>query len=360
MKLTRLQIRNVRILEAVDIRPQAGLNYFIGDNGAGKTSLLEGIFALSSGGTFRNQPLKQLINRQSDYLQVHAKLQYLESGDSHNAGLQRGQNGDLRIKFDSQPLNRLAQLSHKVPLLALHPESHLLVTGGPSVRRKALDWGLFHVEPSFMATWREYKRALEQRNAALKLGMGNSSIQLWHQPLANSGEAIHRHRQAYLEDLLPVLRQYLTRVDWGGGVNIELRRGWPSNYSLLDELSHGLHRDKLYKTTHSGPHRADLIFKYDSQEIKHHLSRGQQKLLVYFFRLAQAQYIYNKRKVRSVFLCDDLPAEFDRSMRAMVCQQLIDLGHQLFATSVDDLHEEFSALQSAVFHVKHGLVEQVV
>lgn len=360
MQFCRITLRNTRILKNVHIEPGPGFNYFVGENGSGKTSLLEGINILSTGGSFRTRRPANLIRHEQAALQSFAEFTYRNDGKSRTVGVERARNGSTRVKIDREPANKLTDLTQIIPLLVLHPESNKLINGGPVQRRKLIDWGTFHVEPDFVSVWREYNRALKQRNAALKQAASDDTVTAWNGALAHAGEKLHKHRETYLSGLLPFMSRLLDKVNWNSTVSISIRRGWSDDHNLESELARTLKRDRLYRNTVSGPHRAELLIKQGNEEIRHVFSRGQQKLFIYLLKIAQANHLNSERNIRSVFLCDDLPSELDEKNRASICRELLDSGYQVFATSVVTLDEEFKSLQSRVFHVEHGKVRQVI
>ena len=356
MQFTRITLRNTRIIQSAIVEPGPGFNYIVGGNGSGKTSLLEGIHTLSTGNSFRTGNPISLIRHHQNVMQSFAEFLYRCDGNPHRIGIERMSDGSTKVKIDHQRTHRLADLTQTIPLLALHPESHWLINGGPSQRRKLIDWGVFHVEPGFISVWRHYKRALEQRNEALKRATDIETIHVWDHSLAELGERLHGYRVRYLSALSPFLSSLLGKAGWGSSVTLSLRRGWSEEVSLENELTRSLKRDRLYRNTGTGPHRAELLIKENGHEIRNMFSRGQQKLLIYLLRIAQANYLQSVRDIRSVFLCDDLPAELDRDKRTWVSEALKEAGYQVFATSIEPFTEEFSALQSRMFHVKHGVV----
>jgi DNA replication and repair protein RecF len=360
MQFHRITLRNIRNLEDAGIEPGAGFNYFVGENGSGKTSLLEGIHVLSTGSSFRTRKPVNLIRHEQASLQSFAEFTYRSDLRPHTVGVERARNGSTRVKIDRESTYSLTDLTQTIPLLALHPESHNLVNGGPTQRRKLIDWGVFHVEPGFVSVWREFRRALDQRNAALKHGASDEAVIVWNRVLAEAGESLHKHRVDYLSDLLPFMSQLLERAGWGSSVSLSIRRGWNEELSLSEELAKSLKRDRVHRNTVSGPHRAELVLNFNNEEIRHMFSRGQQKLFIYLLKIAQANHLFRVRNIRSVFLCDDMPSELDKKNRARISQALLDSGYQVFATSVVMLEEEFDSLQSRVFHVEHGKVHQVV
>ena len=166
MILRKVQVENFRNLQQVEIRPHPALNYFHGNNGAGKTSILESLVVLSRGRSVRTTQAAELVGPGSDTFRVFA-LAETGSGIEHRLGLERS-GKRWRGRKDGADLSQLSQLTRCLPLVLMEPDSHLLVSGSPEVRRRYLDWGMFHVEPGFLDTWRNFSKSLKQRNAALR------------------------------------------------------------------------------------------------------------------------------------------------------------------------------------------------
>ena len=360
MQLNRVSLRNVRIVEEAGFEPGPSFNYVVGSNGSGKTSLLEGLHILSCGSSFLTKQLNSVIRHDQVSLLATADYTDPEDNSAHHAGVERGRDGSSRIRVDREDVARMSDLSRNLPVIALQPESHQLLGGGPSERRKLLDWGVFHVEHQFMEAWRDYRRSLAQRNATLKAGGDREAIRLWDPGLAASGERLTAYREAYLEQLAPILAQALASVEFGREVAVELQRGWNQQYALAEALDRSRQRDLQYRTTTVGPHRAELHIRSEGHEIRRVFSRGQQKLFIYVLRLAQAELLRTQGGKRCLFLCDDLPAELDRENCARVVSLLGEAGYQVFASSVSTPESSLLGTEGRVFHVEHGKLGQVV
>src|SRR5262249_33040360 len=160
-------------------------------NGAGKTSLLEAIFLLGRGRSFRTRQLRRLVARGSSEFAVFGEVS-TESA-VRRVGVAWSQ-GRLEKRIDGESAPGTAALAALFPVHVLDPSSHELVQGTPSERRRFLDWGVFHVEHAYLETWRRYRRLLSQRNAALKAGAGMEELGAWSVPMAEAGEAVHQMR----------------------------------------------------------------------------------------------------------------------------------------------------------------------
>ncbi|MCW8831005.1 MAG: DNA replication and repair protein RecF, partial [Gammaproteobacteria bacterium] len=203
MHLLQLQIQDFRNLSTLNFEPVDGVNLITGLNASGKTSLLEAIYYLSHLRSFRTHQISDLINRESSQLQLVATIQ-TDSKNQIPLGIQRSRN-KLEVRANRQPVKRAADIATLFPVLAIHPDSYRLITGSPSQRRQYLDWGVFHVEHDFFGIWQRYKRALSQRNAALKSKQNDDYCSLWDKELFDMATYIDTLRSKYLTNLQPYL-----------------------------------------------------------------------------------------------------------------------------------------------------------
>ena len=156
MRVKSLSIINLRNISNAEIVFDANLNYFVGDNGAGKTSILEALSMLSKGRSFRAGQISSLIGPDSKKLQVVSKIES-HTGEAHQLGMERDDSG-WSARHNGEDVNQLSELTALLPHVLLEPNSHTLISGPPDGRRKYLDWGVFHVEHNFLTLWRRYNR----------------------------------------------------------------------------------------------------------------------------------------------------------------------------------------------------------
>src|SRR6187397_759368 len=182
MALAELRIENLRCVEsaALDFSPE--LNLIAGENGAGKTSILEAIFLLGRGRSFRTRTSERLIRYGQPRLTVFGRT---DDSPPRSAGIEIAADGGTRARINGENASSLLELSGVLPVQAIDPEIHKLIEQGPERRRRWLDWLVFHVEPSFGPQWARYQRALKQRNAALKAGVEN--VGAWDPVLLDAG-----------------------------------------------------------------------------------------------------------------------------------------------------------------------------
>lgn len=351
--MTRLEIRALRNLEALVLEPGAGVNVVLGANGAGKTSVLEAIWMLSRGRSFRSGRIEQVIREGEKELRVVGRVA-LEGGGETVLGVERGR-GERRLRVAGQSVESVAELTRVLPAVVFEPHAHELVEGGPEQRRRLLDWGVFHVEPGFLEAWRGYQRALRQRNVSLR-NRDAKGAAVWERPMTEAGETLSSMRARYAERLMELLPAVLEGVAPGmeriGG---SYRAGWEGNDGLGGALAAARETDRRTGFTTVGPHRAELRLTMAGRPAARRLSRGQEKLVALALILAQAVLFIRDSGKRPVVLLDDLPSELDAEHLARVVRWIGGLGTQVFATTVDwpAGFDEWSSPVSR-FHVEHG------
>lgn len=349
MALHFLEAHRVRLITRARCNFHPSLNLITGANASGKTSLLEAIYLLGSGKSFRTAQPAHVIQHGTASLTVFGRVSC--RGQTHSLGLER--EGVLRrVRVDERPETSAAALAAHLPVQVLAPETHYAFLGASSERRAALNWGVFHVEQDFYGHWQRYQRLLKQRNAALKAG---ARVDVWDIELGTLGEQIHSWRERYLaqwNEGFGVCAQALAGLE----VRLDLQRGWRQDLALAEALQADQGRDQEAGFTHSGPHRADVVFRGDSGGVRHHYSHGQQKLLVAAARLAQLALLSDSGVV-PVLLIDDLAAELDRAHRATILAWLAGLNLQAFITATEESEIDLSPWpEHAKFHVEQGVV----
>lgn len=357
MDVTRLIVGGLRRFERVELAPAPGLNLITGDNGAGKTSLLEALHLMAWGRSFRGRVRDGLIRTGSEAVEVF--VEWTEAGHDRlrKAGL-RHSGQEWQGRLDGDNVAQLGDLCAALAVVSFEPGSHALVTGGGEPRRRFLDWGLFHVEQDFLPTWRRYNRALKQRNALLKAGGSVAQLDAWDAELADAGEAVTAHRLAYLDRLQAQLTEAADAlVPMLGRAQLAFSPGWKrQELSLADALLVARERDRQFGYTGVGPHRADWRVDYAALPQREALSRGQAKLTALSCLLAQAHDYAAQRGEWPVIALDDLASELDRRHQNRVLDRLLGSGAQIFLTGTEPPAGLAERTPGAWFHVEHGAV----
>ncbi len=344
MRITRLRVDGVRNLNAVDISPAAGVNVFYGENGAGKTSLLESLHVLATGRSFRGRK-SPFVNRHGGVANIFAQISH-RHGDI-GLGFERARTG-WRARSNGVGIASLSELAHQITVVVFHPGLHALVEGSPSVRRRFLDYGVFHVEPSFLDHWRGYARALKQRNAALKIGQDAAA---WEAEMVRWSVGLSAARERYVDQLQAAFDSVLSLLSLSVvGIELGLRPGLVGA-QLADRLASQRAQDRAAGYARNGPHRADLLFVDSDGTVAGRLSRGQQKLVSLAVILSQAKVLNEVLGESPIVALDDLASELDAVHLESSISMLRDLGAQMFVSGTSML-----AGADRVFHVERGRI----
>ena len=356
MRLTRLDITDLRRFGKVQLLPGPGLNLILGANGAGKTSVLEAAHLMAYGRSFRGRVGDGLVREGASALEVF--VEWLEvSGRVRRAGLRHGGQA-WEGRLDGVAVTQLGDLCAALAVVTFEPGSHALVSGSGEPRRRFLDWGLFHVEPGFLSIWRRYSRALKQRNALLKARVRDAQLEAWEHELAEAGEPLTRARQHYLEQLQPRLQAVAAALapSLGAG-RLDFLPGWRrEEMPLADALLLARDRDLATGFTSVGPHRADWRIGFSAIPGRAALSRGQGKLTALSLLLAQAELHAAVCGEWPVIALDDLGSELDRPHQRLVLARLQATGAQVLITGNDAPAAPDLLAGAATFHVERGEV----
>ena len=341
----------------MEISAAPGLNLLIGPNGAGKTSVLEALVVLAKGRSFRGGTHRDLIGRNGREFQLHVNI-HCGDGSADKLGLERNASS-WRARRNGEAVKTLAELSSSLPLVVIEPNSHSLVDGSPEFRRRMIDWGVFHVKPSFLNQWQRYQRVLKQRNAHLKQSAVNADLlDGLDAQLLQYALQITQDRLAYVSDLKPKTFALLKLLSDGlPEIDASFSRGW-SGPEYDEYLVKNRKRDMELGATAGGPHRADLKLLVNGEKARDRLSRGQQKLLAAAILLAQAQLMSETGRV-PVLLIDDLASEFDADHLDKMLSLLASTKAQIWLTGVDKSLIDITisaGLEPLVFHVKQGQI----
>ncbi|MGJ0482942.1 MAG: DNA replication/repair protein RecF [Methylomicrobium sp.] len=358
MTVSRLDISSVRNIQQATLYPAPTLNFIYGANASGKSALLEAIFLLGRARSFRSTSIKPVIHFSRDHLLVTAQTVF-PSGAHQHLGV-RLDNKTCEIRINQQTMPNKSSLAYALPLQLIYPKSYELLDGGPQERREFLDWGVFHHDPNFLPAWRNYKKALAQRNVLLK-NRQPEYLQVWNQELSDYGTIVTDCRRRYLEAFAPIFQRIVGHMLDLPTIAMSLSPGWDYTDSLLQVLAADTEKDLRYGFTQSGPHRADLLLTLDRLPARDIVSRGQLKLLVISLKLAQVQLLNLNEENAACILFDDFAAELDVANRAKVLRYLDNMETQVFitATSPTDFGDLTSIHNYKMFHVEHGNINSV-
>jgi DNA replication and repair protein RecF len=350
MAISQLSLTDFRNLRSTTLEFNPKFNLICGDNGSGKTSLLEAIFVLCQAHSFRTHQLKQCIN--------NARSGFLLFGrfDGHKAGLAKNDK-KLDIHVDGESIKRRSELVRLTPINIVNADSFLLMDGPPQKRRAFLDWCMFHVEPGYAEQWSLFQHALRQRNKLLKSRQDIKLLDYWDQHLIEPSLSLSAMRRDYSIKLQGLVKIELCEILAGIPLELAYQQGWPDELSLADALKNNRERDIRSGFTNAGIHRDDLRFTSEGRNASEILSRGQGKRVCLALLLAALKVVSKSRQNRIILLIDDLHSELDSKAQNQVYQQLLGMDLQMFISNIDStVPAAISGQKIKLFHVEHGII----
>ena len=361
MKLDKVQLTNFRNISSASLSPSPALTIIRGINGSGKSSLVESIFYLGFGRSFRTNKHTSVIKSEEEEFSVFATCRS-EKGETLKVGFQRRRNDTFTCSINGEHSNKLSDLVSLVPVQLFTPQSTDLILGSPSERRRFCDWGLFHVEHDFQKLSVQFSKFLKHRNALLKQQSDLSAPQnlYWEQCFLERAEALSLKREEYILKLAPIFRKYATTFLPEYEVSLNYHKGWEKDASLAQSLVKKREYDGKIGHTTSGPHKADIKLKVNGVNAQELLSRGQLRMAVAALQMAQTELFNTLTNRKSIFLLDDVGAELDADKRELFIDGLLDMDTQVFVTAIESSQLEFIQKynEKKMFHVEHGSVKE--
>lgn len=352
MSISQLDVYSFRNIAALRLSPHSRWNVVFGENGSGKTSLLEALSMVSSGRSFRTRDINALIHYGEEALTLFARTLA-----DRTISIKKSKS-DMLVWIDQKSCSKRSELAQLVPCQLFYQDIFSIIDAGPTVRRTVLDWGLFHVKHQDVFLWKEYARVLKQRNTLLRQQAPQQHFKPWNLLLEELSESLHQARQAFCEAWFEVFYETLSKLT-SQSCLVAYEKGWDKKNTgrrLLDILDEQWSMDISRQYTHSGAHQADLILSTPTLKVKQSLSRGQQKMILLALKLSQAQLVSKK----SMYLFDDVFSELDHTHCERLLAYMESLNGQFFftCTQPDVFYTYLNPRQASFFSIKCGQLVQ--
>lgn len=309
MILKHLSIFNYKNLAEVELSLSPKINCFLGDNGMGKTNLLDAVYYLSFCKSHSNPIDAQVIQHDADICMIQGRYEFANGNEEEiSCALKRRQK--KQFKRNKKQYDKLSAHIGFIPLVMISPADNELIMGGSEERRLFMDVGISQFDKLYLQSLVRYNNALQQRNALLKLdNIDLSLLELWEEIIIEEGIALFEKRKLFIAELTPIFHDFYTTISQSKE-NISLEYSSQLNDSnFKDRLFDARKRDMILGHTTVGVHRDELEMMIDGYPIKKDGSQGQKKTYFVSLKLAQFQFLSNKSSTTPILVLDDI---FDR------------------------------------------------
>ena len=343
MKIIRAELNHFRSYEACAIEPCEGVNVLLGDNGQGKTNVLEALYLCCTGRSHRTRQDRELIRWGADFASVRVEAERRDG--SHEVELALPALGRRRIKISGQEVSRSGELLGHVTGVLFSPEDLRTVKDGPAERRRFVDMALSQIKPAYYYALQRYARALKQRNETLKAIAAQpaftATLDAWDEQLAAAGAELTRHRREYIEELDRVAAE--THRDIADDrERLEIRylpsvSAGDDAPSILEALFAARETDLRRMTTSVGPHRDDVQILVQGRDVRAYGSQGQQRTAALSMRLSELDVMRRQIGEWPMLMLDDVMSELDPGRRRQLVSHLKGIQTFITCTDAEDL-----------------------
>lgn len=358
MPIKRIETYNFRNLDDASLGLSDGINIISGNNGSGKTSILEAINVTCCARSFLGASPRKFLQLEKNSLALRAFISTENSFDTQISF--KWLDSSTVLSIGNERISRASLYAQQQPVQAITPISFQVIDQAPELRRKFIDWGVFHVKHEYASLWQNFQRVLLQRNKAIADSV-HSDLDSWNNQFVKLSLSITSSRQHYTDQFIEIFDSVLRQLGFTESVQLVFMPGWDQDKDLLSILETSYRNDKQRGFTYYGPQRADLSLKIKGKPVRDICSRGQKKLITYAMYLSQALLQESLGSRTGVLLIDDLPSELDANHQQSVISFLEQLPMQSVLSCIDA--EQLSSQSNKIakrFHVEQGRVTEVL
>lgn len=316
MFLKKLSLINYKNVASQDFDFDMKINCFVGDNGVGKTNILDAIYHLSFGKSYFNPVATQNIRHGEDFFMIEGEFRKKDREEKILCSLKKGMK--KVIKRNDKVYDKFSDHIGFIPLVIISPADRDLILEGSETRRKFMDGVISQSDKPYLQSLINYNKILMQRNSLLKYFAVNhtfdkATLSVYNEQLQRYGKEIFTKRIAFLEAFIPIFKeQYLTISGGKEPVNLTYHSKLLEQ-DLLTLLEENLEKDRVLQYTGTGIHKDDLFFEIDGHPIKKFGSQGQQKSFLIALKLAQFYFIKKQADTTPLLLLDDIFDKLDEN-----------------------------------------------
>lgn len=355
MYVKSLKLKNFRNYEYADVKFSKGINIFYGDNAQGKTNLIEAIMVAATTKSLRGSKDGEMVSIGSDESFIHLELEKNEVG--HKIDMHLKKKAAKGVAINGLRVTKSADLYGLLHVIAFSPEDLSIIKSGPSERRRFMDIELCQLDKLYISNLQNYNKLLNQRNALLKQISSNESLidtlDVWDEKLVHYGKQIIKTRSQFVEEISNILKDKHCNLS-DGKESLEIK--YIPDVTLENyesKLRDNIKKDIYNKTTTCGPHRDDLAFFINDENVRVYGSQGQQRSVALSLKLSEIELVKKKIKDNPVFLLDDVLSELDRKRQIRLLSEIVSLQTFITCTGLEEFIETRKNVDS-VFHVVNG------
>ncbi len=362
MYLTNFKLTNFKTYAELDVDFCSNINCLVGNNGVGKTNLLDAVYYLSFCKSFFNSIDSQNIRQGEDFFAIHGSYRFEQDQVTVSCIQKKGQ--PKQVRWNKKSYKTFGEHIGRIPLVIISPVDQNIIMGGSELRRKFVDGVISQTDKGYLDHLLQYQKALDQRNRLLKQfyedrQWDEPSIAIWDEQLVRHGQVLYQGRKEFLDDFRPLFADYYSWITNSQEAAV-LGYVSRSEIPLEQQLQEARQNDKYALYTTVGPHKDDLELAIGDFNIKKFGSQGQQKTFVLALKLAQFEYIYRRCGQKPILLLDDI---FDKLDMMRVTQLIHLVGSdrfgQVFLTDtqpgrVENIFAQIPQVEHALFTVTPG------
>jgi len=366
MNLRQLSLLNYRNFEELNLEFSDKINCIIGNNGVGKTNILDSIYFLSFCKSWLNPIDIQNVRYGADYFMIKGTYNFGDIDESISCGLAKGKK--KTFKRNSKEYDRLSEHIGLIPLITVSPYDSNLIHGNSDERRKFMDIIISQFDKEYLHKLVKYNKVLLQRNQLLKQISGVSvfdkeSIEIWDDQLVALGNVIYLKRKQYIENIEPIFQQYYTDISGGQEVvGLEYKSQLnEEDFKIAIELA--FEKDRSFQFSTVGIHKDDLVFVLNQNPLKKHASQGQQKTYTIALKLAQFDYIKSLSGIKPILPFDDIFDKLDALRVKQIIHIIADHNFgQIFISDTNKMRVEDILKEIGISYklfILNGLIDEI-
>ena len=324
MYLARLKLNNFKNHTQASLEFNAKINCLVGDNGAGKTNILDAIYYLSFTKSYFNAVDSQNIRHEQDFFALHGFYKIRQATEDQVSCIQQ-RSKKKQFRFNKKDYERLSDHIGKIPLVMISPYDRDLINEGSEIRRKYLDGVISQFDKFYLTDLLDYNKALQQRNILLKQFseqryFDELSLKIWDEKLIVPGEALYEKRKQFLEEFNPLFQQYYSYLSRETETVEIVYKSQLQEKTFAEGLKESRQRDLAVRYSSTGIHKDDLQLLMNGYPVKKFGSQGQQKSFVIAVKLAQFEYMRLKKGFKPILLFDDIFDKLDEKRVAQIVE----------------------------------------